>query len=337
MIPASIAHFLSGADPIQELGIPLFEIKDIAGKGKGLVARFNISQGTRILCEKPILTARPMPPDELEQVLARKLKALSKLEQRQFFSLHNNFPGKYPFGGIVKTNALPCGSGSHVGGVYPTACFINHSCLPNSHNNWNDDAEHETIHAIRLIKIGEEITISYDRGGPYTVRQAFLKGSFGFHCNCSGCSLPPSELKASDARRLLIQRLDDSIGDPARMANSPKDSLGDCHSLLQVLKVEFDGYAAANLARLYYDAFQISIANGDQARASVFAERACKARVICEGEDSPVTQRVKSLALKPEDHGSFGLCSTKWKTSREMVPKGLTTTQFEKWLFRKQN
>lgn len=332
-----MSHFLSGADPVKELGIPLFEIKDIPGKGRGLVACFNISEGTRILCEKPLLVVRRIPPDELELVIAAKLKALPKAKQRQFLSLHNNSPGKYPFSGITKTNALPCGPGSPVGGVYPTICLINHSCFPNSHNSWNTNAEHETIHAIRPIKAGEEITISYDRGGPSTGRKAFLKEAFGFNCNCSGCSLPPAELQASDARRLLIQSLDNAIGDPFRMAKSPKESLGDCHSLLQLLNEEYDGCAGALSARLYYDAFQISIAHGDQARASVFAERAYKVRVICEGEDSPETQRAKSLALKPADHGSFRLCSMKWKTRREMVPKGLDTAQFEQWLWREQN
>ena len=46
-----------------------------------------------------------------------------------------------------------------------------------------------------------------------------------------------------------------------------------CRSLLQVLEEEYKGGAGALIARLYYDAFQISIAHGDQARASVFAER----------------------------------------------------------------
>jgi hypothetical protein len=133
-MPTTIAHFLSGTDPLKELEIPLFEIKDIPGKGKGLVARFNISSGTRILCEKPLLTIQPKPREELEPLLAAKLKAMSRASQRQFLALHNNFPGKYPFGGIVKTNALPCGSGSLVGGVYPTVCLINHSCIPNAHN-----------------------------------------------------------------------------------------------------------------------------------------------------------------------------------------------------------
>jgi hypothetical protein len=49
-----------------------------------------------------------MRPNELEPFLAKKLKALSKASLRQFLSLHN-FPGKHPFGGIFKTNALPCG------------------------------------------------------------------------------------------------------------------------------------------------------------------------------------------------------------------------------------
>ena len=321
---------------MKELGIPPFETRDIPGKGKGLVARFDISEGTRILCEKPLFTLGSVSPDKLELVLAAKLKALSKAEQRQFLSLHNNHPGKKPFGGIFKTNALPCGSGSPVGGVYPVICLINHSCLPNSHNNWNSNAEHETIHAIRPIRAGEEITISYDRGGPSAVRRAFLAGAFGFDCNCSGCSLPSSELQASDARRILIQSLDDAIGDPFRMAHSPKESLVDCHTLLQVLMEEYNGYARGHSARPYYDAFQVSVAHGDQARASLFAERAYEARVICEGEDSPVTQKAKSLALKPADHASFGSCSMKWRTARNMVPKGLSTEQFEKWLWREE-
>jgi hypothetical protein len=117
------------------------------------------------------------------------------------------------------------------------------------------------------------------------------------------------------------------------MLNRPKESLRDCRSLLHALKAEYDGDAGVLNGRLYYDAFQISIAHGDQARASVFAERAYKARVICEGEDSPATRRAKYLALKPAAHYSFEICSTKWKTTREMIPEGFNTVQFENWLF----
>lgn len=181
------------------------------------VAHFNIPQGTRIICEKPLLRAGPMPRDELEGFLGTKLKAMSKESQRQFLSLHNSFPAKKPFSGIFRTNALPCGSGSSIGGVYPTSCLINHSCMPNAHNNWNSDKEHETIHAIRSIERGAEITISYDHGGTSSERQAFLKESFGFSCTCSCCALPPLSLQASDNRRTQIQNLDYAIENPFRM------------------------------------------------------------------------------------------------------------------------
>jgi hypothetical protein len=85
-MPTSIAHFINGTDPLRELEIPLFEIKDIPGKGKGLVARFNISSGTRILCEKPLLTVRAKSREELETILVEKLKAMPKSSQRQFLS-----------------------------------------------------------------------------------------------------------------------------------------------------------------------------------------------------------------------------------------------------------
>lgn len=332
--PSSIAQLLSGTDPIAELGIAPFEIKHVIGKGKGLVARVNIPKGTRIICEKPLLQAGPMPRDALEAFLASKLKAMSRESQRQFLSLHNNFPAKNPFSGIFKTNALPCGSGSPIGGVYPTVCLINHSCMPNAHNSWDSAKEHETIYAIRSIEKGAEITISYDHGGTSSERQVFLEESFGFSCTCSCCTLPPFLLQASDNRRTQIQELDDAIGDPFCMQSNPRKSLRNCYSLIRVLDQEFDEGAGALIARLYYDAFQISIAHGDQARASIFAERAYKARVICEGEDSPETLRVKSLALQPALHGSFEVYSRKWKSVRDSVPKGLDTAEFDEWLFR---
>lgn len=324
-----------GTDSISELNLRLFDIQPVPAKGKGIVARFNIAQGKRILCERPLFTNPNLSLlSAMEGNIATKLKALSKTEQRQFLSLHNNFPGKYPFSGIVRTNALPCGPGSAIGGVYPTICLINHSCLPNAHNSWNSETKCETIHAIRYIKAGEEITISYDQGGPSESRHAHLKEAFGFDCNCALCSLPPADLQTSDARRLQIQNLDRTIGDPERVMNKPDACLADCYLLLQVLKEEYEGDAGALIARLYYDAFQISITHGDQARASVFAERGYRSRVMCEGEDNPETRKTKDLMENPAAHRNFG-ASMRWKTAKTLVPKGLDTGEFEQWLWRR--
>ncbi|KAI0796286.1 hypothetical protein BC629DRAFT_1592515 [Irpex lacteus] len=223
-----------------------------------------------------------------------------------------------------------------MGGIYPTICLINHSCLPNTHNSWNTDAEHETIHAIRPIQAGEEITIAYDNFLPYNARREHLKKAFGFDCKCRTCSLGVAERKASDSRRMQIKSLDEAIGNPLRVAFRPEECLRDCYSLLQILREEFDGHIGSLGGRLCYDTFQICISHGDEARGSVLAERAYILRRICEGDDSFDTQSLKSLSTNPGKHASFAMLSKRWKLRKSQVTKGLDTEQFEnlKWLFR---
>ncbi|KAK3395017.1 hypothetical protein B0H63DRAFT_506593 [Podospora didyma] len=123
----------------------LFDVKVIPEKGRGLIARVDIPKGTRMLCEMPMFTVASIrDPGELERAIGTKLRSLSKEQQRQILSLHNNYPGRHALGGIVKTNALPCvDSGAQEGGIFGTAYLINHSCLSNAHNNWNPAAAHE--------------------------------------------------------------------------------------------------------------------------------------------------------------------------------------------------
>ncbi|CAF9915216.1 MAG: hypothetical protein GOMPHAMPRED_000661 [Gomphillus americanus] len=141
-------------------------------------------------------------------------------------------------------------------------------------------------------------------------------------------------LQASDARRVFMQRLDDAIGNPFRMMGDPKACLQDCFALLRTLEEEYNSYAGPLLARLYYDAFQICIAHGDQARARVFADRAYKARVICEGIDSPEILKMERLSKTPAMHPSFEMYSTNWELEKSLVPKSLDGPAFETWLFR---
>ncbi|KAG9191006.1 hypothetical protein G6011_09094 [Alternaria panax] len=180
----------------------LYEPRPLPGKGNGLVASVNIPKGTRILCEKPIFTLASRA-DKLDSAVLMRVKALSKNQQRQYLSLHNNYPAGNIFSGIFRTNSLPCGPESEVGGV------------------WNDMTNSETIHAVRDIKPGEEITIDYIKSEAFEARRTHLRDSFGFDCDCSLCSLPPSERQDSDARRALIERLDKQIGNSARVMNTP--------------------------------------------------------------------------------------------------------------------
>lgn len=310
-----------------------YMIRSIQNKGKGLITRVSIASGTRILIEKPLFTASSLV-GSLDNVVLAKVKALSKEQQRQFLSLCNNFPGKNPFSGIFKTNALPCGPDSPIGAVYANICFINDTCIPNSHNNWNSKTGLETIHAIRDIKAGEEITISYEAREPARQRLIKLRDAFGFDCKCELCSRPATELQESDARRIKIKQLDEAIGDPGRTMNVPHRAIADCHEMLDLILQEYGGSLPPLEARLYYDAFQISIIHSDQARASAFARKAFEARLICDGEDSPETVKMKSLIHNPSHHQSFGV-SKKWRTMKTGVPKGLKEKEFEEWLWKR--
>jgi hypothetical protein len=152
------------------------------------------------------------------------VRSLSKEQQRQYLSLHNHDPERDPerhkLSGIYRTNVLPCNT-SEFGAVYFTICLINHSCDKNSHHSWQSARNRGTIHALRDIRAGEEITISYDDEDVSSVRRPFLKESFGFDCGCDVCSLLPSEVKESDARRLRMEQLRVTLSDPVKVSALP--------------------------------------------------------------------------------------------------------------------
>ncbi|KXH60739.1 hypothetical protein CSAL01_09364 [Colletotrichum salicis] len=262
-----------------------YHIKAVAGKGKGMFATRRIARGTRLLAEAPIFR---VPRDEsnlqkLEAAIARSVGLLSQAL------------------GTARTNALPLGSGASVGGIFLDASRINHSCRHNAQNTWNDSRGQLTIHVLRDIDDGEEITISYlGASENYAARQSRLQKSFGFVCACELCTLPAPQRTQSDRRLNRITYLDDQIGDGIRIVSTPLACLRMAHEMK--LLMEEEGIADARIPRLYYDAFQIVIANGDEARARIFAERASVERLIMEGSDSAVVHRLNKYAANPSSH-----------------------------------
>lgn len=191
-----------------------------------------------------------------------------------------------------------------------------------------------TIHAFKDIKEGDEITISYlDGSESFNARQLSLKNSFAFHCACKLCSFPVGQRRESDQRLAQITKLDRLIGDGTSIVSTPLACLHDAHALLRLLEEE--RVVDARIPRLYYDALQIVIANGDEARAKAFARRAYAARVFLEGEDSPTTIRLKGLIGEPASHRLYGT-SMRWRQALKKTPQGLNEQEFEDWLWRKE-
>jgi hypothetical protein len=128
-------------------------------------------------------------------------------------------------------------------------------------------------------------------------RQRFLKEKFYFDCRCELCMLPPAQREESDLRLSKIQFIDDALGGLGEAISNYDAGLHLVRTMLRLFEEE--GIWDAGVPRVYYDAFQIAIANRDEARAKIFAERAYAARVIIEGDDSPQAAKLKRLAHRP--------------------------------------
>jgi hypothetical protein len=121
-------------------------------------------------------------------MVASKLRTLGKPEQRAFLELQNCHAGTLPpFAGIFKTNALPLGPGSPHGAVYLIISRINHACRSNTQHTWNEHLRCETIHAVRDIAEGEEITIMYHDGPFVERRDLHLTSASTVPAYCASC------------------------------------------------------------------------------------------------------------------------------------------------------
>ncbi len=227
----------------------------------------------------------------MERIVANVVNCLDDDRQRTFFDLTNIYGNTHSQSlGIARTNVLPLGSSASSGGLFLEASRINHSCRQNAQNTLNENIGQLTIHALRDIEVGQEITISYLAStSEYADRQRFLKENFKFECKCELCSLPRAQRKRSDTRLRKIQAIDKSIG--AFFCVSWNRRWRSLHSMFSLFEEE--GIWDASIARAYKDAYDIATENEDEWRARVFTKIAYDTRRLIEGDDSPVTVEMK--------------------------------------------
>lgn len=318
---------------------PIYALKDIPGKGKGLVAAQHIPKGTRILSEQPIVSLLEGQMDEtrLKAHVSRQIQALSEQQRHSFLFLHNLYPYQditEQYLGIIRTNALPIEADGVAGGIFFEACRINHACDNNAQKNWNRCIKRHTVHALRDIPKGEEITIYYlGRDASRARRRERLREKFGFLCSCNMCSLPTQLSQESDARIQRIADLDDLIGQEGMRMNFSLRTLRYADEMVCLYNKQ--GPGNGGLPRAFFDAAQICIANSDLARGRVFAERAVKGWRTAYGNDSDMVEKNSSLAQSPATSEIYGL-SQKWKRAVDDVPQGLDPNDFEDWLWRRE-
>ena len=318
----------------------MYALQEVLGKGKGLVATRKIPRGTCILSEEPIIRVPEgaLCSQPLLESIRRQADALTPDQERAFLSMHNIYADDAVsrYFGIIQTNALPFGDDVREVGIFLDACRINHACDNNAQKGWNENIKRHTVHALRDIEKGEEITIYYlailnNR----EARQEALRRKFAFTCSCRLCSLPPDQSQESDRRLDEIFKLDGLIGRDGLMGilSAPLRILRYVDQQIRLYNEQ--GPHDNGLPRAFLDAAQIAIANGDVARARIFAERATLGSIVFEGDDSSRVLQNRALFPDPSKHELYGL-SMKWKTTVDDIPQGLNSKEFEDWLWRRE-
>ncbi|KAG6166335.1 hypothetical protein E4U23_003603 [Claviceps purpurea] len=318
----------------------MYVVQDIPGKGKGLVATRNIPKGTRILCEEPLFTI-PIVPDfhrERFKLISLQVALLSDDQRDAFLSMHNIYHPRDPvdgYVGIFETNSLPAGESqtTKTRGIYLEACRLNHDCQNNAVHSWNTSIERITVHAIRDINAGEEITVPYvEFLRNRESRQSALKDSFQFTCVCSLCSLPDEQSQERDRKIAQIVRLGELF--IWEWAIYPLEALGHVYAQTRLLN---ELYKEGLGSPISYDFITpLAFMYGDLARGRIFAQRGLSSLVTIHGSDSEEAMGYVDMIKNPEDHSKRYPFPKDWKTSVDDIPQGLGPDDFEDWLWRRE-
>ncbi|KII86627.1 hypothetical protein PLICRDRAFT_113980 [Plicaturopsis crispa FD-325 SS-3] len=203
-----------------------FEITAIPGRGEGMRATADIAPGEAIVVEYPILAipaSTGADPAYRKQIFDMIFERVRDAEHRaELYGLANCKPPEAcpREEGIVRTNGIgiqlhaPPGTselGRTASAVFLKTSKCNHSCVNNASYKWDVHTFTLTLHAVKPIRAGEEITITYisTLASSRADRRKALKERYLFHCECPGCALPtPKDVKASDSRRTALENWD---------------------------------------------------------------------------------------------------------------------------------
>lgn len=210
-------------DDVDKLHSPPWQVIAIPGKGFGAVAKQDLELGQLLIAERPLC----IWPANLDARRARELfEQFDEREQRAYMDLAPCVATDVNLDEILSRRAangfsiaLPsvpgyCGTQT-VAMMFPKISRINHSCTPNASQVMNFVTLRMEVFSVSNVTAGSEVTIEYIPGlitQTWQERQKALRESFGFdQCLCDVCSAPAAEIAKSDARRIEIKQLSETL------------------------------------------------------------------------------------------------------------------------------
>jgi hypothetical protein len=193
----------------------MIEVKASAEKGLGIFAVTDIPRGTRTIAELALLKIDRTNGGARN---IRAIECLSPPQQDIYLQLHKiacdafRRSAEQELGQSwlkipkLECNVLSVFAANGFGDVFLLGSRSNHSCIPKIHFAYDNNLEMETFHAIRDIRAGEELTMSYINGFNRTrsQRQADLD-KWGFVCTCPACTTTTEGDKREEKRAELLK------------------------------------------------------------------------------------------------------------------------------------
>ncbi|KAG8157307.1 hypothetical protein KVR01_012691 [Diaporthe batatas] len=327
----------------------MFRISQAGAKGFGVFATQPIARGTRIIADRILLSvdnrdtsvlraAARLSPDDLQGLLSL---SMNNAKRQSLSYLATAVSGSFPSLGSIRQRrdllnifynnnfALSGPNGKRA--VFQTVARLNHSCVPNAQGNLNAalPGSQFTIHALREIAEGEEITISYlhNELEVRQERQKWLHEGYGFECACEICSInnhhPPGERhEQSHQRRLKIQQMLSDFSGRGSTADGISRELEATKAVIDTYEQE--GLAGRELASLYFAAAGLATELGHTKEASDLGAKGLRVEQDAVGVDSPFYIASLSASRQGQFAGN--------RLVRDQVDASSSGLSYEPWM-----
>lgn len=278
---------------------PPFELREMPGKGRGLIANKTLHRGDQIFASTPLLITDPdtyqLVEDERIALHRQGVKELPFESQKKFWGLLDHFKGD-PVEDRINTNAFEISIDDHMyHAVLPEIAMMNHDCRPNAAYFWDEETLSHYVHATQTIYPSEEITITYiDNERSRDKRVHNLQRNWGFQCSCSSCSAHPEFVAESDKRLEEMEELAELLNDwTSKSTATPAIA----ESLISLFEQE---RLYANLGAAYKHAAEVHSSFGDRWNAVKYARLSIEYNMLDKGFADSDVRAMKTMATNPE-------------------------------------
>ncbi|KAK4151243.1 hypothetical protein C8A00DRAFT_17328, partial [Chaetomidium leptoderma] len=297
-----------------------YEMREIPGKGMGLIATEHIMRGDPIMANTASLMIDYRAFNELSRpeytgLQAHAVANLDRAHQTILLNLSSHDPAAAQtlpltdlIDKIAATNGFdidpsdddPDQHNSYFV-LFPEIARMNHDCRPNAEYLFDHATLSQSIHAARDISPGEELTLSYIN--PLMTRaqrMAKLKKNWGFDCSCPSCSVEnKSRAEESDARIRQIGMIKGEMGDWGGGSRASPEMAELLVALYEMERLWGSLYEAYTLAALEYNAV------GDAWTAVKYGRMGVEWAIPMVGEGDDDVTELRALVEDPWGHWSW--------------------------------